>query len=65
VRATVDVPVGENLRSVTVRLRLPRGVEIATVDLDGRPYAHVDRRTGTIDLTGQAGQVSLTVHTRR
>jgi hypothetical protein len=63
VHATVDVPDGEGLRSLRLRLRLPAGVRIAGVDLDGRPYDRVDRSTGTVDLTGQAGQLSLTVRT--
>jgi hypothetical protein len=63
VRASVDVPPAENLRSLRLRLRLPRGVRIASVDLDGRAYTRVDRATATIDLTGQVGQVALTVRT--
>ena len=64
VRASVDVPSGGHLRSLRLRLRLPRGVQIVGVDLDGRPDKRVDRGTGTIDLTGQVGHVSLTVQTR-
>jgi len=66
VRASVDVPSGghADLRSLRLRLRLPRGVQIAGVDLDGRPYERVDRSTGTVGLTGESGEVNLIVHTR-
>jgi hypothetical protein len=61
IRATVDVPARNRPRSLTLRLRLPRGSRIGAVLVDGRPYDRVDRGEGTIDLSGRSGHVELEV----
>jgi hypothetical protein len=40
-------------------LRLPAGERVTEVFLDGRRYRRFDRATGTIDLSGERGRVSL------
>jgi hypothetical protein len=59
VEATLDVPSSPTPRTLKLRLRLPRGEHLARVSVDGRPYFRFDRTTGTIDLSGRSGSVSL------
>jgi hypothetical protein len=61
VLVSLEVPPGPGLKSVRLRLRLPRPHRITGVQLDGRPYARFDRRTETIDLSGRRGQVEVVV----
>ena len=58
---SLDVPLRPGLKSLLLRLRLPRPSRITGVQLDGRPYARFDPRTETIDLSGRRGQVELVV----
>jgi hypothetical protein len=51
-------------RPLTLRLRLPAGQRLGTVELDGRPFDRVDRTTATIDLTGMTGELELTAAVR-
>jgi hypothetical protein len=59
VEASVDVPSSPALRMLKLRLRLPRGKHVTRLFVDGRPYRRYDAETGTIDLTGLSGSVSL------
>jgi hypothetical protein len=63
VRVTVDGPTSPAPSSLRLRLRLPAGQRIATALLDGLPVP-VDERTGTIDLSGWAGQLDVDVRLR-
>jgi hypothetical protein len=62
VRATIDVPSRSPIGSLTLRLRLPNGRRIASVELAGHPYSRFDDATGTITLTHLAGKLELLVH---
>jgi hypothetical protein len=62
VDVSVDLP-KEPPPAVRLRLRLRQGNRITGVVLNGRPHSRVDERTGTIDLSGQTGHLSLTVRT--
>jgi len=57
VTAAVDVP--ERTRTLSLRLRLPRGVRIGTMTVGGRAWPRFDRATGTIDLSGLAGHLDI------
>ncbi len=59
VQATVDVPSSPALRTLKLRLRLPRGTHLGRVFVEGRPYSRFDPATGTINLSGLSGSVSL------
>jgi hypothetical protein len=63
VRATVDVPASPAAPSLRLRLRLPDGERIATVRAAGIAIPF-DPTTGTIDLSGWAGQLDLDVTLR-
>ena len=54
--AWVDVPESRSLKTLKLRLRLPRGQRLAHVDVEGQP-SRFDARTGTIDLSGLSGNV--------
>jgi hypothetical protein len=58
IEGTVVVPSRRPPRSVRLRLRLPHGERIAAVRVNGRPRP-VDRRTGTIDLSGLRGELEV------
>jgi len=60
VAVSFDVP-ERRPASLALRLRLPAGERIGTVRLDGVPFGHVDRSTGTIDLSGRSGALELAV----
>ncbi len=53
------------MRSLSLRLRRPGRQRITRVELDGRPFRHFDPVAETIDLTGHAGSLTLTVHFAR
>ena len=42
-----------------LRLRLPRGMRLGRVEVDGAPFNRVDRTTGTIDLSGRTGELTI------
>jgi hypothetical protein len=58
VRASLTLP-PRTPQAVRLRLRLPDGKRITSVSVDGRPVGRIDRRTGTIDLSGRRGTVEL------
>jgi len=62
--ATISVPRIAG-HSLSLRLRLPGGAQIASVTVGGRPLRTFDRRTGTIDLTGHGGSLALEVAVAR
>ena len=61
IRAAIDVP-ARAPRTLRLRLRTPRGSRITGVEVDGRPYARFDARTGTIELPAQPGRIRLAAH---
>ena len=63
VDAMVDMPTAMAPAAIHLRLRLPHPNQIVGVVLNGSPYSRVDDRTGTIDLTGLTGELTLTIHT--
>ena len=48
-----------------LRLRLPRGARLGRVEVGGAASARVDRSTGTIDLSGLDGPITLVAHVSR
>jgi len=62
VSVTANVPTRAVLRTLSLRLRLPRGNRIATVTLDGRRYRRFDPRAEAIDLSGRTGRLVLVVN---
>jgi hypothetical protein len=63
VHVAVDSPASPAPLSLRLRLRLPAGLRIAAARLDGLPVRY-DMKTGTIDLSGWAGQLELEVALR-
>jgi len=62
VRATVKVPPRLGARDrLSLRVRLPGGNEVAQVMVNDRPHVKFDRATGTIDLTGESGELTLVI----
>jgi hypothetical protein len=59
VRVTVDGPDRQAPPAFALRLRLPAGVRLLGVTLDGRPYTRFDARTGTITLPRPRGEITL------
>ncbi len=57
----LTVPDREPLRSLRLRLRLPRGKAIASILLDGVPFSRFDAASGTIDLPTRPGPLELGV----
>jgi hypothetical protein len=58
---TIEIPGRERLRSLRLRLRLPRGKTIGSVLADGMPLSRVDRKSGTIALPTRPGPLELEV----
>ncbi len=58
IEGTVEIPSRRPPRTVRLRLRLPHGERLAAVRVDGR-RRQVDRRTGTIDLSGLRGTLEV------
>jgi hypothetical protein len=58
VTAAIDVPSAHPLYTLRLRLRLPRGLTIDAVRVNGYPRP-LDRRAGTIDLTGLTGTLDV------
>jgi hypothetical protein len=65
IRVTLEVPSRAPPRTLTLRLRLPRGSRLTNVVLNGRPFRRFSSRTETIDLSGQTGTLELVVGYRR
>jgi len=64
-RVALEVPERSPPETLGLRLRLPAGDRIAGITLDGQPFRRFDARTGTIDLSGRAGQLQLVVRLSR
>jgi hypothetical protein len=65
VQVSLDMPDRRPLPAVSLRLRLPRGEQVAAVALGGRPYSAFESKTGTIRLPRRSGHVDLEVKRRR
>jgi hypothetical protein len=63
VEATVEVPPSRSLQTLKLRLRLPAGERIRSVYLDGLRYRWYDPASGTINLSGRHGALSLDIRT--
>jgi hypothetical protein len=61
VLVSLEVPPGPGLKSLRLRIRLPRPHRITGVQLDGHPYDRFDRSTETIDLSGRRGHLEVVV----
>jgi hypothetical protein len=59
VRAQVTVPRRVVPRTLFLRLRLPVGKRITGVAVGGRTFTRFDAGSGTIDLSGLTGRISL------
>jgi len=59
VHAVLAVPDSPALRTLKLRLRLPAGERLMAVTVGGRRYRQFDGATGTIDLSGRHGHVSV------
>jgi hypothetical protein len=64
IRVSLEVPRRASLRTLKLRLRLPRGNRIRSVALNGRSYRRFDARAETIDLSGRRGTLELVVRKR-
>jgi hypothetical protein len=64
IHAVVEVPDRPRPRTLTLRVRLPRGRRIASVTLGGRPFSRVNPTQQTIDLSGLSGELDLLVKYR-
>jgi hypothetical protein len=63
IEATVEVPTRRPPVSLRLRLRVPIGRRVVAVHVDGRPRPF-DSPTGTIDLSGLRGTISLVAAVR-
>ena len=61
VHVTINVPTATRPPVLKLRLRLPAGNRILAVALGGRRYGRVNIRTGTVDLSGLRGELTLDV----
>jgi hypothetical protein len=61
---SLQVPSRQPLRSLRLRLRVPRGERITGVEVDGRPPRSFDPSTGTIDLSGFRGDLQIVASVR-
>lgn len=59
VDAVVDVPSRQIPDDLSLRLRVPKGYAMEKIVVDGRVWHRVDRRTGTVDLSGLTGRVHV------
>jgi hypothetical protein len=59
VEGWLDVPASTALRTLKLRLRLPVAKRLKSVLVDGHPYRRFDPASGTIDLSGRTGSISL------
>jgi hypothetical protein len=60
-RVEIRAPSRTAPRSLSLRLRLPRGKSVGQVTIGGRAYGRFDRATGTIDLSGRRGTIELAI----
>jgi hypothetical protein len=65
VRVSVDVPQRAPLRSLSLRLRLPRGASLTDVLLDGRPLRGFDPRMETLELPVRPGHIEIVARVER
>jgi hypothetical protein len=64
--ATIELELPERPpRFLSLRLRLPGGTRIGRVEVDGEVHGGVDRATGTIDLSGRTGALTIDVRLAR
>ncbi len=63
IEATVEVPARRPPVSLRLRLRVPTGQRVVAVRIDERPRPF-DRATGTVDLSGLRGTISLVAAVR-
>jgi len=61
IRVRVNVPNRAQPGTLSLRLRLPAGQRITEVTLGAKPFYRFDRAAETIDLSGLAGRIDLTV----
>jgi len=61
VAAMVQVPERDPIRQLRLKLRLPDGHRLRSVAVNGQPHGRFDALRETIDLTGFAGRLELTV----
>jgi hypothetical protein len=59
VRASIVVPSELPLRRLSLVLRLPRGERLTTLTLDGARFTRFNRTSGSIDLSGRKGTLTL------
>ena len=55
----VEVPPSASLQTLKLRIRLPGGKHLRQVLLGGNPYTRFDPATGTINLSGLTGSLTL------
>ena len=65
VRVSIDVPTRSRPQTLELRVRLPRGIHVSSVQLNGRAYGHFDPRHEVIELPTSRQRVDLLVRTRR
>jgi hypothetical protein len=61
VEVSVDVPQDGTLRTLTLRLRLPRGRHASVATVGGRAIGRFDPRTETLSLPVRAGHLDIGV----
>jgi hypothetical protein len=59
VQGSLDVPRSTALRTLKLRLRLPAAKRLKSVRVDGSTYRRFDPASGTIDLSGRTGSISV------
>jgi hypothetical protein len=59
VQASLDVPDRSPLKTLHIRLRLPRGERVSHVTLNSRPLRRFDSTTGTVTLPTGPGRLEL------
>jgi hypothetical protein len=64
IRAVIDVP-ARAPRVLRLRLRVPRGARITSVDVDGRLPSGFDARAATIELVPRRGRVTVVANVAR
>jgi hypothetical protein len=62
---SLDVPPRGALRTLSLRLRLPRGTSVTGVLLDGRRVERFDPRTATVELPVRPGRLELVARVER